>query len=76
MNELDRILALIRARSYVEKLRAQGLPWDRVKDYTCANPLKLSARQLCRVYEGEDAYQFDRWKKAVDRAIQSRPPHG
>jgi len=70
MNEIERILALIRARPHVETLRdVAGLPWDRIKDYHLANPLRLSARQLSRIYEGEDAYQFDAWKKEIDKAL-------
>lgn len=75
MNEIERILALIRARRHVETLRnVAGLPWDRVKDYRLANPLRLSARQLARIYEGEDSYQFDEWKKEIDKALEKPIP--
>lgn len=66
-NEIERICALIRARAVIRIYRDGGYSWEEIirKAPKSANPLNLSSRQLSRIYEGEDAYQFDRLVRVV-----------
>jgi len=66
-NEIERIVALIRARAVIRIYRDGGYSWEEIikKAPKSANPLGLSPRQLSRIYEGEDAYQFDKVARAV-----------
>jgi len=61
-NEIDRIVALIRARAVIRIYRDGGYSWEEImkKAPRSANPLGLSSRQLMRIYEGDDAYEFDK----------------
>lgn len=60
MTEIERIVALIRARPVIRMLRDGGVSWDDIarKFRRRANPLGLSSRQLRRIYEGEGS-SFD-----------------
>lgn len=73
MNEIERIIALIKAGPVVRMLRDGGVTWEDIarKFQKRANPLKLSVRQLQRIYEGPDAKGFDSLKRVV-RSMDAR----
>lgn len=60
-NELQRVLILARAAPAVRLYRDGGSSWREIirrAPKTC-NPLGLSERQLMRIYEGPEKYDFD-----------------
>lgn len=66
MNEIERIVALMRAGAAIRMYRDGGVSWhDISKNVKTCNPLGLSPRQLSRIYEGDGRYRFDRLKRFV-----------
>lgn len=65
MNEVDRIIALCEAGPVIRMLRDGGTSFEDIarKFKKRANPLGLSPRQLSRIYEGPDAYSFDKLRR-------------
>jgi len=59
LTELERIVKLASATHHIKRRRALGWNWERIALARFCNPLDLSARQLSRIYEGEDAYSWD-----------------
>lgn len=59
LNEIARIVALAKAAPYVRECREKGHSWDVLQHLSLCNPLKLSHRQLARIYDGPGAYEFD-----------------
>jgi hypothetical protein len=59
VNEIERVIALRDAKPAVTLFRDGNRTWEEIAKSKAANPLSLSPRQLSRVYEGPDRYQFD-----------------
>lgn len=76
MNEFERVMSLIEAAPVVRMLRDGGTSWEDIgnKFKKRANPCGLSPRQLARIYEGPEAYEFDNIKrlaKALTRRLKA-----
>lgn len=73
VNDLEKIVALAAAGPVVRMLRDGGVSFEEiaVKCKKTANPLGLSARQLYRIYEGPERYDWDCLRKVVRKLPRS-----
>lgn len=69
MNDLEKIMALAAAGPAIRMLRDGGTSWQDIawKFKKRCNPCGLTPRQLSRIYEGEEAYAFDKLKKFAQK---------
>lgn len=59
LTELERIVKLASATHHIKRRRRLGWNWERIAATRFCNPLDLSPRQICRIYEGEEAYSWN-----------------